>query len=74
MAAIVSEELISLLDDFKSRLMSDSLSQFEKLLISEMYMKAKMNKYIDSGTLDVKTIFDKISLGHYIYENAIREG
>lgn len=74
MTAIVSEELISLLDDFKSRLMNNSLSQFEQLLLSEMYMKAKMNNYIDSGSVDVKTIFDKLSLGHYIYENARREG
>ena len=50
------DEISSMLDYLKDKLVTDSLSSFEKLLLSEVFLKIKLNEDISTNMIDTKSL------------------
>jgi hypothetical protein len=53
---------------FNKSIDENTLTRFEKLILSEAFMKLKLNNDINNNHVNHKSISDKLALGHYLYE------
>ena len=60
--------ICSMLDSLKEKVSLGSLTQFETLLLSELFLKLQLKNYVDRNVIETKTILDKMALGHHMYE------